>query len=83
MFTNLQCLNLNPSSSLCQRLSFSRSPPAVFPSTLLELHVNLQDFIDCLYLLDGRINQLQILYVHITFITSLNHTINDTVNYFN
>ncbi|CAF4136474.1 unnamed protein product [Rotaria magnacalcarata] len=90
VFTNLQCLNFDPSSSLCQQLSFARSPPTVFSSTLLALHVNLQDFIDCLYLLDGRVNQLQILYVHITFITrdlrtviplfitSLNHTVNDT-----
>ncbi|CAM4781387.1 unnamed protein product [Rotaria magnacalcarata] len=70
MFTNLQCLNFYPSSSLCQQLSFFRSPPTVFPSTLLELHVNLQDFIDCLYLLDGRFNQLHILYVDILFITS-------------
>ncbi|CAF1678839.1 unnamed protein product [Rotaria magnacalcarata] len=70
MFTNLQCLNFYPSSSLCQQLSFFRSPPTVFPSTLLELHVNLQDFIDCLYLLDGRSNQLHILYVDILFITS-------------
>ncbi|CAF2101594.1 unnamed protein product [Rotaria magnacalcarata] len=78
VFTNLQCLNFDPSSNLCQQLSFARSPPTVVSSTLLELHVNLQDFIDCLYLLDGRVNQLQILYVHITFITSLNHTVNDT-----
>ncbi|CAF2853570.1 unnamed protein product [Rotaria sp. Silwood2] len=77
IFSNLQCLNFGPSLSLCQKLSFARSPPTVFPSTLLELHVYLQNFIDCLYLLDGRVNQLQTLYVHITFITSLNHTIND------
>ncbi|CAF3495835.1 unnamed protein product [Rotaria sp. Silwood2] len=77
IFSNLQCLNFGPSLSLCQKLSFARSPPTVFPSTLLELHVYLQNFIDCLYLLDGRVNQLQTLYVHITFITSFNHTIND------
>ncbi|CAF0959553.1 unnamed protein product [Rotaria sordida] len=77
MFTNLEYLNFDSSSSLRQQLSFVHSPPTVFPSTLLELHVNLQDFIDCLYLLDGRFNQLETLYVHITFITLLHYKIND------
>jgi hypothetical protein len=35
---------------------------------LEELHVNLDDYDTCLYLLDGRFNELETLYVNITFI---------------
>jgi len=82
MFTNLQYLNFGPSLSYYQKLSFGTSPPAVFSSTLLKLHVGLVDFIDCLYLLDGRFNQLHTLHVHISFIGPLCSTINNKVNYF-
>ncbi|CAF4520178.1 unnamed protein product, partial [Rotaria sp. Silwood2] len=68
-FTNLQYLNFGPYLLNCsQQLSYALCPPTVFSSTLLELHVNLQDYIDCIYLLDRRFNQLHTLYVYLRFI---------------
>ena len=39
--------------------------PTIFSSTLLELHIKLVKFHDCLYLLDGRFNQLRKFHVDI------------------
>ncbi|CAF1178363.1 unnamed protein product [Rotaria sordida] len=58
MFTNLKYLNFDPFFLCYQRISFS-SPPTVFSSTLLELYVKVMCVKDCLYLLDGRFNQLR------------------------
>ncbi|CAF1443128.1 unnamed protein product [Rotaria sordida] len=77
MFPNLKYLNFGPSSIFYQRLSFGISPPTIISSTLLELHVCLDDFIDCLYLLDGRFNQLHSFHVHILFIFTVDTTINN------
>ncbi|CAF2874331.1 unnamed protein product, partial [Rotaria sp. Silwood2] len=80
MFTNLRYLNFGPSLNQCQQLSFGSygtSPLAVFSSTLSELHICLSCLIDCLYLLDGRFNQLHTLYVYITFICVPYETINN------
>ncbi|CAF0725862.1 unnamed protein product [Rotaria sordida] len=82
MFTNLRYLNFGPSLSECQQLSFGTSPPTVFSSTLSELHILVPRFIDCLYLLDGRFNQLHTLYVYITFINIPYETINNKIYYF-
>ncbi|CAF4594078.1 unnamed protein product, partial [Rotaria sp. Silwood2] len=82
MFTNLRYLNFGPSLNQCQQLSFGSygtSPLAVFSSTLSELHICLSCLIDCLYLLDGRFNQLHTLYVYITFICVPYETINNKV----
>ncbi|CAF2986737.1 unnamed protein product [Rotaria sp. Silwood2] len=76
-FTNLRYLNFGPSLSDCQQLSFDTSPLAVFSSTLSELHIRVSRFIDCLYLLDGRFNQLHTLYVYINFIYVPYETINN------
>ncbi|CAM4782744.1 unnamed protein product [Rotaria magnacalcarata] len=69
IFSNLQYLNFCPSLFFYQYLSFDNSPPTVFSSTLLELRVCLENFTDCLYLLDGRFNQLRTLHVKIFDIT--------------
>ncbi|CAM4841930.1 unnamed protein product [Rotaria magnacalcarata] len=45
-------------------------PPTISSSTLLELHVILETFTDCLYLLDGRFNSLQKLFVDVCRIVS-------------
>jgi hypothetical protein len=85
MFTNLRYLNFGPSLNRCQQLSFGSyrsSPLAVFSSTLSELHIHLPCFIDCLYLLDGRFNQLHTLYVYITFICPPYETVNNKVYFF-
>jgi hypothetical protein len=82
LFTNLQYLNFDLSSNSFRRLSFYVSPPTVISSTLLELHVSLRSFNDCLYLLDGRFNQLRALYVSLYLITSSHTIVNNEVNYF-
>ena len=68
MFTNLQYLNFDTSSIDHQYISFENSPPIFISSALLELHVSVPTFNDCLYLLDGRFDQLQGLYVNISWI---------------
>ncbi|CAF5026319.1 unnamed protein product, partial [Rotaria sp. Silwood1] len=45
-------------------------PSTISSSTLLELHVKLENFTDCLYLLDGRFDSLQKLSVNIYNILS-------------
>ncbi|CAF3807114.1 unnamed protein product [Rotaria socialis] len=69
MFINLQRLNFVSSSIWYQMLSFHNSPPTIFSANLLELHVSLENFIDCLYLLDECFNQLRTLHVNINKIT--------------
>ncbi|CAF3393366.1 unnamed protein product [Rotaria sp. Silwood2] len=53
------------------------SPPIVISSNLLELHVHVVCFTDCLHLLDGRFNQLHTFHVDISFISSDTLTINN------
>jgi hypothetical protein len=81
MFTNLQYLNFVSSSIWYQIISFHYSPPPIFSSNLLELLVSLENFTDCLYLLDGRFNQLRTLHVNISIITS-RLKIDNKVGYF-
>lgn len=82
IFSNLQYLNFVPCSIFCQILSFYVSSPPIFSSNLLELHVNLNTFTDCLYLLDGRSKQLRKFYVNISGITPSHLVIDNQVNYY-
>ncbi|CAF3422344.1 unnamed protein product [Rotaria sp. Silwood1] len=66
MFTNLQYLNFDRSSIYDDRLFFCMRRPTVVSTNLLELHVSLHTFDDCLYLLDGHFNQLHSLYVDVS-----------------
>jgi hypothetical protein len=68
VFTNLRYLKLDSTSPhvYAQQLSFENKPPTFFSSTLMELHANVCSFIDCLYLLDGRFNQLRTFHVKIS-----------------
>ncbi|CAF1646068.1 unnamed protein product [Rotaria sp. Silwood1] len=77
MFSNLQYLNFCPSSLWNQRLFFYNPYPGINSSTLLELHICLKRFSDCLYILDGRFNKLHTLYVDIDFISSSDLTNNN------
>ncbi|CAF4626468.1 unnamed protein product [Rotaria socialis] len=77
-FTNLQHFKFGSSSSSCPRLSFYNTCPFLNSSNLLELHVNLETFNDCLYLCDGRFNQLHILDVNILRIQPSNLILNNT-----
>ncbi|CAF5065611.1 unnamed protein product [Rotaria sp. Silwood1] len=72
MFPNLQYLNFGRSSIYDERLSFGLRALTVISTNLLELHVYLDSFFDCLYLLDGDFNQLHTLYVDLSVIGHLN-----------
>ncbi|CAF1321536.1 unnamed protein product [Rotaria sordida] len=55
-------------------LSFDHQSPMFFSSTLVELHINVYYFDDCLYLLDGRLHQLHTLFVKVFHILSFFHS---------
>ena len=81
-FPNLRSLEIGRSRTWFQHISFQISSPTVISSTLLKLKVCLESFSDCLYLLDGRFNQLHTLDVHIVSIFTPRQTINNKVNNF-
>ena len=49
IFSKLEYLTFCPSLFLYQEICFDISPPTVFSSTLLELHVSSENFTDYLY----------------------------------
>ncbi|CAF3285621.1 unnamed protein product, partial [Rotaria sp. Silwood2] len=65
-FTNLKYLKFDSSSIACLRLSVYISSSFIISSNLLELHVDLECFTDCLHLCDGGFNRLHTLYVNIS-----------------
>lgn len=65
MFSNLKFLNYDPFDSPHQWISFEYIHQPISSSTLLELHVNVRYFNDCLRLLDGRFSQLAVFNVKI------------------
>jgi hypothetical protein len=83
VFTNLRYLNIaSPQHHMhFPRLSFENRLSTFFSSTLMELHINLANSNDCLYLLDGRFKQLRVLYVNIAFIYPPSVMINNKVDY--
>jgi hypothetical protein len=83
IFNNLRCLKLNPSSSsFLDALSLHTTPKTVIYSTLLELHVTVENMKECLYILDGRFDQLRILYVTFYNIFPCFFNIQNKVGYF-
>ncbi|CAF3035760.1 unnamed protein product [Rotaria sp. Silwood2] len=68
MFPNLQYFYFGRSSISDEQLSFCFIRLTVISRNLLELHVCLRSFYDCLYLLDGDFNQLHRLYVDLSVI---------------
>ncbi|CAF4642625.1 unnamed protein product [Rotaria sp. Silwood2] len=82
LFTNLQYLNFSIFAIYNKRLPLQISSSAVISSNLLELNVCVENFVDCLYLLDGRFNKLSTLYVQISLIRSSSLTISNKVDYF-
>ncbi|CAF4558981.1 unnamed protein product [Rotaria sp. Silwood2] len=78
VFNNLLYLNCDPfAESDLRRQSFYDKTPTFFSSTLLELHINVASLNECLYLLDGRLNQLHTFYVDIDFFTPPSKMIKD------
>ncbi len=82
MFNNLEYLNFGRSSIGDDRLFFCLTLPTVISTNLLELHVCLRLFYDCLDLLDGHFNQLRTLYVNVGVINLMNRRVNNTVNFY-
>ena len=81
--TNLQYLNYCSSSNWYRRLSFLSSPPTCISPNLLELHLRLVHFIDCLYILDGRFSHLHTFHVDIdSFHSSYQNIVNQVEEYF-
>jgi hypothetical protein len=86
MFNSLTCLKFHPYSDLyidcIERLSFeSGEVTRFFSPNLKELHINVEKFTDCLYLLDGRFKQLHTLYVNVQYCTRPSSLIINKVDY--
>jgi hypothetical protein len=77
MFTNMLHLKFYQSNSFI----LFNGQPSLFSSTLMELHINVYLFDDCLYLLDGRLSQLRMLFVNVNRIFPLRSTFNNKVRY--
>ncbi len=81
-FPNLRLLVFDVGSLSYDFLLIDTFSPTLISSTLLELHVNLISFSDCLYILDGRFNQLCTLHVKIVSIGPSTLVINNKVDVF-
>lgn len=86
MFSNLICLKFHPYFDVyinsIERLSFaSMEATKFFSSSLMELHINVEEFTDCLYLLDGRFKQLHTFYVYVHYFMPPSSTIINKVDY--
>ncbi|CAF3562312.1 unnamed protein product, partial [Rotaria sp. Silwood2] len=68
IFKNLKYLNFGPFLNWSQEISFIFTPPTFISSNLVKLHLSVVNFLDCLYLLDGRFNKPHTFYVHISSI---------------
>ena len=53
----------------------------MFSSTLQELHINVHFFDDCVFLLDGRLNQLRNLFINVFHILPLESPIDEKVSF--
>jgi hypothetical protein len=82
IFTHLRCLTFNPSSSDRDAVLFYLTHETAISSTLLELHVSVVEMRDCLDILDGRFDQLRILYVTVYSILPWLTEIEHEVGYF-
>jgi len=79
VFTNLRHLQFNELSYKKRFILSFDFPPTFFSSTLLQLNVRVYRFDECLYLLDGRFNQLHTFHVNILTISPLLLEINQQV----
>ncbi|CAF4077709.1 unnamed protein product [Adineta steineri] len=59
------CLKFNPYSPVRGTLFLGMTLETAISSTLLELHINVSDMTDFNHILDGRFDQLRILYINI------------------
>ncbi len=77
LFSKLKYLDYR--SSFCYQSLFEMST-TISSSILLELHIKLDKFTDCLYLLDGRFDSLEKVSVDIYRISTPKIVINNNVN---
>ncbi|CAF2878107.1 unnamed protein product [Rotaria sp. Silwood2] len=82
IYTNLRCLKYNPSSSFGDALYLYPGNGIAICPTLLELHVSVTEMKQCLHILDGRFDQLRILYVTFDSVSPELFNIEDNVGYF-
>ncbi len=80
MFTNLLHLKFYQNLNNPTGFVLFNDQSSMFCSTLVELHINVYFFDDCLFLLDGRFNQLRILLVNVFHIWRLRSTITNKVS---
>mgnify|MGYP006933269977 FL=1 len=78
-FVNLRSLMYCPSKMFYQCLFFDTLPSSLISSILLELHVCVNTFTECLYLLDGRFKQLRLFDVQIHVIDYSTVTLDNKV----
>jgi hypothetical protein len=78
MFPNLNCFRFE-TSIYCEPVSWNHLAQAICSSNLLQLHIHLENFDDCIHLLDGRFNQLHTLCITLSTIHS-DQTIDNEVN---
>ncbi len=62
------------------RLRIDIPLPNIFSSTLLTLNIKVSDFMDCLYILDGRFNNLQSLDIDLMMIYPLLEQVENQVS---
>ncbi len=80
-FSNLICLKFH--SYFDSYIDTIREPPTFFSSNLMESHINVEDFTDCLYLLDGRFKQFHTFYVNVHLFVPPSSMIINQVDYLN
>ncbi|CAF4160796.1 unnamed protein product, partial [Rotaria sordida] len=73
-YPNLRQLDIFINDQKC--FLYLNEPCSSFSSTLVELYIDVYLFDDCLYLLDGRFDQLRKLFVNVCHILPLRSTIN-------
>ncbi|CAF1373781.1 unnamed protein product [Adineta ricciae] len=67
MFSNLKSLDLNPFKVYHQITTMSKTHLSVYSSTLRESSIQLRWIDDCLYILDGRFDQLCVFNVKVMY----------------
>ena len=80
VFTNVFRLEFYQSTHINICATFTNTTPK-FCSTLVELYINVHGFNDCLYLFDGRLNQMRRFFVSIHRIVPLIPVNNNRVSY--
>ncbi|CAF4044009.1 unnamed protein product [Rotaria sp. Silwood1] len=83
MFTNLTHLDfcLTDICSYPPSSFINLVPTTSYPSNIIHLNVSVYNFDDCLYLIDGRLSQLQRFIVEVDDIYTTSMTINNMVKY--